>query len=138
MLKRFGHRSRNSGRKFKDALCAEALDHVSMGWLCGPIDINASAEAIETSFGPIIIALRFGVEQLDKLRACDDQRRNLVNFCTADYAPITLPTWGHLSQMCLEVRRTNSRWIFMKTDHECAYKQLPLGPRPRQPHGGGP
>ena len=70
---------------------------------------------------------RFGVYQVDKIRACDDlQYSATTNFgCVA--TPIKLPTWDHIGQLALGVKTSNRPWTFIKTDHEAAYKQPPLG-----------
>ena len=69
-----------------------------------------------------------GVEQMNKLRACDDLRRNLVNLCAAVITPITPPTWDHIAQLIRDAFRTYTKWTFLKADRDSAYKQLPLGP----------
>ena len=65
---------------------------------------------------------------MGKLRACDDLRRNLVNLWTSVITPITLPTWDHIAQLRRDAFRTNTKWTFLKADHDSAYKQLPLDP----------
>ena len=42
--------------------------------------------------------------------------------------PIKLPTWGHISQIAVQVRDTACPWFFFKTDHASAYNHLPLDP----------
>ena len=65
---------------------------------------------------------------MNKLRARDDLRRNLVNLRTSVITPITLPTWDHIAQLSKDAFRTNTKRTFLKADHDSAYKQLPLGP----------
>ena len=72
------------------------------------------------------VAFRFGVEQADKLRACDDLRYSRVNLACVVTTPIKLASWDHLAEMCRSVGDTNQDWSFLKADHEAAYKQLPL------------
>ena len=78
--------------------------------------------------GSANIAFRFGVEQQEKLRACGDLRHNMANLCTSVMTPITLPTWDHIAQLRKSVFQTKRDWVFLKSDHADAYKQLPLGP----------
>ena len=42
--------------------------------------------------------------------------------------PITLPTWDHIAQLSKSFFRTKRNWVFLKSDHVDAYKQLPLDP----------
>ena len=126
--KRFLERSAHAGFANAEALWAEACEQVRMGWLGAPIPIDLSGNVATFEEGKTNIAFRFGVAQGDKLRACDDLRHNCVNLHCTVWTPIKLPTWDHISQMCLRVRRTKRRWAFFKADHEAAYKQLPLAP----------
>ena len=63
-----------------------------------------------------------------KLRACGDLRQNMVNRRTSVITPITLPTWDHIAQLSKDAYRANTKWTFLKADHDSAYKQLPLDP----------
>ena len=46
--------------------------------------------------------------------------------------PITLPTWGHIDQPALDLRKRRLNWEFFKADHASAYKNLPLLPEHSQ------
>ena len=46
----------------------------------------------------------------------------------AVWTPIKIPTWRHIAQLELNIRGTEEPWVFFKTYHEAAYKQLPLAP----------
>ena len=85
------------------------------------------------------IALLFGVCRIDEIRSCDDLKYSTANeYCTV-WAPIKLPTWGHIWQMALDIRQTRRPWPFVKMDHEAAYNQLPLDPEQTKiRHGGHP
>ena len=65
---------------------------------------------------------------MNKLRARDDLRRNLVNLRTSVIAPITLPTRDHIAQLSKDAFRANTKWAFLKADHDSSYKQPPLDP----------
>ena len=126
--KRFRERAKASGYKNAVPLWAEALEQVSSGWLSEPLPISANGDVPGLQVGSANIAFRFGVEQQEKLRACDDLRHNMVNLCTSVLTPITLPTWDHISQLSKNVYKHRLNWVFLKTDHADAYKQLPLDP----------
>ena len=128
-VKRFKERARASGFKNAQLLWDEALSQVKEGWLSDPLEFNNEGDITYFSSGETNAAFRFGVSQGEKLRACDDLRRNLVNVCTAVLTPITLPTWDHLAQMAKHVFPSTKDWAFIKGDHASAYKQLPLDPR---------
>ena len=125
---RFLTRSKASGFLNADTLWKEALEQVQKGWLADPLPISPDGTVATYENGPVNIAFRFGVEQADKLRACDDLKHNEVNLHCTVWTPIKLPTWDHIAQMCLNIRHKRVPWEFFKTDHEAAYKQLPLRP----------
>ena len=53
--------------------------------------------------GPTAVnpAFRFGVQQVDKLRAVDDLQGSSTNEATFIKTPIGLPSWNHITQMCM-------------------------------------
>ena len=65
---------------------------------------------------------------MNKLRACEDIRQNMVKLRTSVITPITLPTWDHIAQLSKDAYRGNTKRTFLKADHDSAYKQLPLDP----------
>ena len=65
---------------------------------------------------------------MNKLRARDDLRRNLVNLRASVIDPTTLPTGDHVAQLSKDAVRTNTKRAFLKAGHDSAYKQPPLGP----------
>ena len=73
-------------------------------------------------------AFRSPVTQEDKIRACGDLEYGRVNPCCATRAPIKLPTWDHIGQMCLGCAGSDREWPFFKTDHAASYKNLPSAP----------
>ena len=72
------------------------------------------------------MAFRFGVEQSDKLRACDDLRHARTNLACVVETPIKLVCWDHLVEIANLVNDGKRDWAFIKADHEAAYKQLPM------------
>ena len=55
-------------------------------------------------------------------------KRNEVNLLCTVRRPVKLPTWGHIAQMRLNVRRAKKEWGFFKEGREAAYRQLPMSP----------
>ena len=74
------------------------------------------------------IAFRFGVEQADKLRACDDPKHSLTNSACRVHTPVKLVSWGHVSHLRRIYAVDGMDWALFKADREAAYKQLPLDP----------
>ena len=72
------------------------------------------------------IAFRFGVEQSDKLRACDDLCHARTNLACVVETPIKLVSWDHLAELSNLANTSDRDWALFKADHEAAYKQLPL------------
>ena len=127
-LKRFQTRARASGVLNAQLLWDEAMTQVDKGWLASPLPIDPKGNVATYDKGEVVVAFRFGVDQLDKIRPCDDLKYSTTNqYCTV-WTPIKLPTWDHIGQMAIEIQDTQRPWAFLKTDHEAAYKQLPLDP----------
>ena len=103
-----------------------SISHVQLGWLIGPIPIGNIGMAHGFSLAGANVSFRFGVEQNDKLRECDDLKQNMVNLRTSVFTPITLPTWDRISQMANRIRSFKTAWGFLKADRKDAYKQLLL------------
>ena len=129
---RFTTRSQASGHLHAETLWNEAMDQVKLGWLGEPVPIDRKGNVATFGDKRVNVAFRFGVDQADKLRACDDLKHNHVNLHCTVWTPIKLPTWDHISQMCLNIRTSDRKWAFFKADHEAAYKQLPLAPSHRR------
>ena len=125
---RFTTRAKASGRLHATELWNEALEQTRAGWLDGPQPLLEDGSLLLPTPHQPIIAFRFGVDQSDKLRACDDLKYSKTNeFCSVK-TPISLPTWDHIGQMATTVADSARPWSFLKTDHAAAYKQLPLRP----------
>ena len=71
-------------------------------------------------------AIRFGVQQVDKLRPVDGLKRSSTSEAAFVEIPINLPPWGHVEQMCTSFdRKGESRPLSLATaDRADAYKQL--------------
>ena len=94
-----------------------------------PRPLTASGRPEDQPEGDYNIVFRFGVEQADKLRACDDLKHGLTNKACQITTPIKLVSWGHVSQLRRSYASDGRDWALFKADHEAAYKQLPLGPK---------
>ena len=124
--KRFKERAKSSGFKNAQPLRGEDLTHTTKGWVERPYEISPNGTLLDSDQMKFNFAFRFGVEQMDKLRACGDLRQNMVNLRTSVITPITLPTWGHIAKLSKDACRTNTKWTFQKADRDSSYKQLPL------------
>ena len=125
---RFGARAKSSGWAHIDALWSGAMDQVSKGWLSAPERIHPAKGAPTMGGHRVNAEFRFAAVQMDKIRACDDLKYGCVNVACATRTAITLPTWGRIGQICIDVADTNRAWSFFKLDHKAAYKNLPLNP----------
>ena len=112
-----------------------------------PIDLKGDVATFHG--GTAGVAFRLGVDQAEKLRDCDDLRRNTVNLYCAAWTPTKIPMWGHISQLCLNVKTSdrnghpskptirqitnNARWL-RNTDNlqwsPSATQQPPIGWHP--------
>ena len=124
-LQRFQTRARASGLLNAAPLWGDALAQVSRGWHAPPTPYDLIGNIPAWGVVGTIADLRFGVDQVDKIRACDDLKYSTNQYCYVK-TPIKLPTWDHIGQLALDVQKTNRPWSFVKTDHEAAYKQPPL------------
>ena len=124
--RRFRGRASKAGFKNADQLWRAAEELRRKGWLSSPIPLATPHQPF-TLVGPDLnIAVRFGVEQADKLRACDDIRYSVVNLSCVAETPIKLSSLGHVAEMCRSVETSGRDWHFAKADHGAAYKQIPL------------
>ena len=73
--------------------------------------------------GATIIAFRFGVEQEENLRACDDLRRSSTNLARRVDTPILLISRGPISQIAQLLDNMVDEWGLFKDGHVAAYKQ---------------
>ena len=96
------------------------------GWISDPVPLTASGRPIGPPGGNYNIVSRFGAEQADKLRACDDLKHGLTTKACRIKTPIKLVSRRHVSQLCRSYASDGRDWALFKADHEAAYKQLPL------------
>ena len=123
---RFMSRSLNAVSKKSQCLWDEALEQVNKGWLWPPEPLSPEGAFIARPEEECNIAFRFGVQQSDKLRGCDDLRDSLTNTACVVRTPITLPGWDHIAASARILNTTLCEWSFGKVDHKSAYKALPL------------
>ena len=125
---RFQTRAKGSGYLNAQLLWDEAMTQVDKGWLGQPVPLDELGHCDSVELPGPVVAFRFGVDQLDKVRSRDDLKYPTANeYCTV-WTPIKLPTWDHIGQMALLVKDTLRPWSFLKADLEAAYKQLPIDP----------
>ena len=123
--------------RFDQTLWDESMSDVRKERMRGPF---RSLQAVEHSLGTkdYVISRRFGVEQTDKLRPCDDftasfvnegilvERKlklsNLDNFFALAYA-----MYGDVTPDAAGGRRRRASGLrFWRRDHEGAYRQIPI------------
>ena len=102
------------------------MEQQAKGWLTAPFPLTTRSEPFRLKDPKLNIAFRFGVDQADKLRACDDLRHSMTNLACVVETPIKLASWDHLAEMCRRIKTSELDWQFFKADHEAAYKQLPI------------
>ena len=127
---RFYQRFSSASSPFDAPLWKEALQQREKGWLIGPYPIVDGLAIIDGTPRALNFSFRFGVEQGEKLRAVDDLRQSLTNQATFINTPINLPTWDHFTSLTNLLRdlMPNASLAMGKTDHEDAYKNVPLAP----------
>ena len=122
---RFKERAAKSGYKNAESHRQESLDQQEKGWHTEAPPRTSDGAPFATHDAKINVAVRFGVEQADKLRACDDLRYSMTNLACCVAAPIKLASWGHLAEMCRADSAHSRVWHFFKADREAAYQQAP-------------
>ena len=125
---RFRARAPRSTSRSSFKLWEEAMSQVDEGWLCEPEPLDSDGNYRDRPLSKCNIAFRFGVEQSDKLRGCDDFRDSLTNTACHIGTPITLPGWDHIVAAAKILAGAQRPWAFGKIDHRAAYKALPLTP----------
>lgn len=126
-LQRAQARSRDSVILNDTLLWGDAMTQVEKGSLSPPMAYDQMGLIPELRVVETAAAFRFGVDQGGEIRACGDLKYSAANQYCATTAFIKRPTWGLIGKMALEVKSTNRPLAFIKTDHEAAYKQFPLG-----------
>ena len=96
---RFQDSASKSGRVNAKALRGEALTQCEKGWLARPFPLCRDRRPCTLHNPELNVSFRFGVEESDNLRACDDLRRARTNLACAVETPIKLARWGHLEEL---------------------------------------
>ena len=123
---RFVERSAKAGFKNATAFRDEAMEQCKKGWLRGQFPLKEDLGSSFFTDEAINVDFRLGVEQDDKLRACDDLKHAMVNLACRVATPIKLVSWGHVAELCRSTANSIYDWEFFKADQQAAYKQLPL------------
>ena len=124
--RRFTESHRKSGFKNAQKPWAEAIEQNHKGWIAAPFPRSKTQGPFVIQYHMINIYFRFGAEQADKLRACDDIRYSMTNLAFAAVTPIKLASWGQVAEMCRSIRHIRQDWHIVKADHEAAHKQIPV------------
>ena len=104
-------------------------DEVASGKTLGPF---RSYDALTSATGgPPVVALRFGVQQTDKLRPCDDLTAEPlgnfhVNRFFATSRKLRLSDLGVIGWWSARLRATGRTIMLWKRDHKSAYRQIPI------------
>ena len=120
---------RDPGALNAQTLWPEACEKETKGWLGIPLPIDRAGIVKTYENKPVLAAFRFGVEQMAKLRACDDLKYSTTGLCCTLCTPVKLTTLGQIAQIYLDLRDTRTPRSFYRTDHGADYKQLPLDAR---------
>ena len=126
---RFRARSpRAANSRSSQELWCEALTQVEKGWLEHPRPLSDNGDFADPPSEETNTAFRHGANQSGKLRGCCDFEDSLTNRRCRVTTPITLPGWGHITSASRILSTKQCAWAFGKSDHEAAYKALPLLP----------
>ena len=108
------------------ALWEATMSDVQAGNMAGPF---RSVEEVRNRLGgEIVIARRFGVEQTDKIRECDDCRRSHLNKGTRADRRLVLSDVTALLWAAGVLAKAGSQPFahFWKRDHRKSYRQVPV------------
>ena len=125
---RFRERAPKSGWENAADLRTQSLGQSSKAWLVAPVILAESGRPADLPSGGYSKSFRFGGEQAGELRVRDDLKHGLTNQACRAHTPITLVSWGHLSQLFRTFTKDDRDWALFKADREAAYEQLPLDP----------
>ena len=65
---------------------------------------------------------------MGKIRTCGDLKYGCGSLGGATRTPISLPTRGHIGQICLNLADPAHPWSFFNVDHKAAYRNFPHNP----------
>ena len=103
------------------------MEQQGKGWLSDHFPLASSGDPFTSRDSSLNIAFRFGVEQSEKIRACDYLRHSLTNIACVVLAPINRASWGRHAEIPRLLNRGSREWGFFKADRESPYKKIPLG-----------
>ena len=107
----------------RDELWSVCIAEAKNGWLADPIPIDCIDQT------RAIPVRRFALAQGDKTRFCDNFKRSCTNRCASTDTPIKLPSADTLAEIATRLSRPDGGQVALwKSDHEAAYKQLPVNP----------
>ena len=125
--RRFRGRASRSGCKNGPALWGEAMAQHAQCWLSGPIPLIADVRPATRRPNSYNIDSRFGVEQAEKLRACDDLRPSLTNLARQATTPIQLVSWDRISQIAQLLYNGVGNWGILNRTKKPIIS-IPTGP----------
>ncbi|KAF4650022.1 hypothetical protein FOL47_001511, partial [Perkinsus chesapeaki] len=118
--------SKIQSRSFDPDVWNGTMRETEDGLLEGPLTI----EETQGRYGKFVLAQRFPIRQVDKIRLCDDYRRSSTNKAISYGHKISLPshhtlveTWRKLAK-----DRPHEQYLLYKCDHANAYRQAPTKP----------
>ena len=109
---RFSDMARKSGFKNAKAFWAEALDQCDKGWMSRPFPLCSERARARFPIRSLKLLFRFGVEQSNKLRACDDLRFPRTDLSCVVETPIKIFILGHLAELAHVVNDESRGWSF--------------------------
>ena len=124
---RFHERGSKAGNNRARLFREDAIGHVGKGWLRPllPLTWPISNTLIRSGWD---IAFRFGVNQIDKIRARDDVGFAKTIQACAVRTPTKLVSWGRIAEMCRSIRNKTRARGLPNADRASAYKHVPTNP----------
>ena len=93
------------------------------GWPNRAIDYSGTV--LNSDFECQNADFRFSIAKPANGRAFGDLKYGLANRRCAPDTPTKLPTWDHIGQLGIRIRRNNRNFAFFEAGHEAAYKNPP-------------
>ena len=113
--------------RFDSELLEASEADVAKKCLLGPFDsVHGAAEGAHH----VVVSRRFGVEQSDKIRPCDDCLRSNLNKAASVDCKLSLPSIDTLIGSALTMADVFplEEIVLFKRDHGSAYRQIPIKP----------
>ena len=99
---------------------------------CFPLPLAPDDRPFAWRAAQFDISFRLGVGQTEKLRESDDLKHSVANSARSVHTPIQLVSWDHIAQLPRFRAEKGGDLVMFKTDHESAYKQMPIDPDDRK------